>query len=299
MKKTFILLLTVILTIFSLVGCAANTQSTITEDLDIMYIYVTAYGDDWIYGNNTKVFCGKDHEYKIFNTVKVEYYKNDVVEENGTVTVNQFGDQYEDSYNRIIKKVVYSRISESEKGEPVFDKPVIYLYPEKTTEVFVKLEFDGYFTKTIPSYRDGWHVIASPDGQIISDDGKTYPYIFWEGIPNSEFTITDGFCVAGSQTCEFLEKILPKIGLTKKEYTDFIEYWLPYMENNEYNLIQFYGEQYLEVAKLEVTPTPDSVLRVFMAFRSSDEYIPLTEQTFTPFVRKGFTVVEWGGTCLD
>lgn len=304
MKKMLILVLTVILALFSLAGCKEKTKSTASEDaeikdMDITYIYVTALGDDWIYGNDTKVICGKDHGYKMYNTVKVEYYKSDMVEEHGTVTVNIPDHTFNSSYNKIIKKVVYTAISKPEKGEPVFDKPVIYLYPEKTTDISVKLDFDGYFTETIPPYRDGWHVIASPDGQLTADDGKTYPYLFWEGVPNKEFTITEGFCVAGNKTREFFETILPEIGLAEKEYTEFIEYWLPNMENNEYNLIQFYGEQYLEAAKLDVTPAPDSVLRVFMAYRSSDEYVSLAEQTFTPFVRTGFTVVEWGGTCLD
>ncbi|MBO4770564.1 MAG: hypothetical protein J5563_07270 [Clostridia bacterium] len=198
-----------------------------------------------------------------------------------------------------MKKVIFSRISKPEAGEPVFDKPVIYLYPEKTTEVFVRLDFDGYLTETIPSYRDGWRVTAYPDGLLIAEDGEKYPYLFWEGVPNIGLSITEGFCVAGSQTREFLEKILPEIGLSENEYTEFIDYWLPHMENNEYNLIQFFGKEYTEAAKLDITPTPDSVLRVFMAYRSSSEYVQLTEQTFTPFVRDGFTVVEWGGTCLD
>lgn len=293
--KMIFFVLAVILTVFPFVGC----ESAVTADMDIIYVYVTAVGDDCIYGNNTKIVCGKDHGYNVFDTVKVEYYKADIEEKQGTETVNEFGESYYVRYDRIIKKVVFSRKSRPNAGEPVYDKPVIYLYPEKTTEVLVNLDFDGYFTKTIPSYRDGWHVVASPDGQLIADDGKTYPYLFWEGIPNSEITITEGFCVAGNQTREFLEKILPEIGLAENEYTEFIEYWLPYMENNKYNLIQFCGENYLEIAKLEITPTPDSVLRVFMAYCSSDEYISLPEQTFTPFVRNGFTVVEWGGTCLD
>ena len=142
-------------------------------------------------------------------------------------------------------------------------------------------------------------MIASPDGQLIAEDGEQYPYLFWEGVPNIELSITEGFCVAGSQTREFLEKILPEIGLTENEYTEFINYWLPRMENNEYNLIQFLGNEYTDAAKLEVSPMPDSVLRVFMVYRSSDEYVQLTEQAFMPFVREGFTVVEWGGTCLD
>ena len=166
-------------------------------------------------------------------------------------------------------------------------------------DTFIKLDFDGYFTETIPPYRDGWHVTAYPDGQLIAEDGEIYPYLFWEGVPNVELSITEGFCIAGSQTREFLEKILPEIGLSENEYTEFINYWLPQMENNEYNLIQFFGEQYVAAARLEITPTPDSVLRVFMAYHSSDECVSLTEQTFPSFVREGFTVVEWGGTCLD
>ena len=321
MKKTLAILLTVILTAVSLAGCAdqnsskntesadtvssqntegrdtAGSQSTLPSNIDIVYIYVQEYGADWIYGNDTFVRCGQ-HNYEVFNTVKVEYYKSDAVAERGTVTVDRFGDPYEGHYDKIITKVIHSRVSRPDEGEPVFDKPVIYLYPEKTTEVSVRLDFDGYFTRTIPTYRDGWHVTARPDGRIIADDGKTYPYLFWEGIPNREFTITEGFCVEGSHTREFLEKTLSEIGLAGNESDEFISFWLPRMENNRYNLISFCGGEYLEAAKLEITPAPDSVLRVFMAFRSSDEYVSLKEQTFTPFVRTGFTVVEWGGTCL-
>lgn len=298
MKKLLIFVLAFIFAALPLASCKKQ-EPMLTADMDIVYIYVTAYGDDWIYGNDTKVVCGKNHGYNIFNTVKVEYYKTDLAEEHGTVTVNQFGDPYESAYDKVIKRVVFSRVAKPEAGEPVYDKPVIYLYPEKTTKVFVKLEFDGYFTKTIPSYCDGWRVTAYPDGQLIAEDGEQYPYLFWEGVPNIELSITEGFCVAGSQTREFLEKILPEIGLTENEYTEFINYWLPHMENNEYNLIQFLGKEYTDAAKLEVSPMPDSVLRVFMVYRSSDEYVQLTEQAFMPFVREGFTVVEWGGTCLD
>ena len=303
MKKLFIFVLAFIFAALPLASCKKQ-EPMLTADMDIVYIYVTAYGDDWIYGNDTngngtKVFCGKNHGYNICNTVKVEYYKTDLAEEHGTVTVNQFGDPYESAYDKVIKRVVFSRVAKPEAGEPVIGKPVIYLYPEKTTEVFVKLEFDGYFTETIPSYRDGWRVTAYPDGQLIAEDGEQYPYLFWEGVPNIELSITEGFCVAGSQTREFLEKILPEIGLTENEYTEFINYWLPHMENNEYNLIQFLGKEYTDAAKLEVSPMPDSVLRVFMVYRSSDEYVQLTEQAFMPFIREGFTVVEWGGTCLD
>ena len=37
-------------------------------------------------------------------------------------------------------------------------KPVIYLYPDEKTDVSVKLDINGKFTCTYPSYDDGWNV---------------------------------------------------------------------------------------------------------------------------------------------
>lgn len=289
MKKILLLMLTVLLLICSLTGCK---EPRVTDDMDIMYVYVEASGSDWIYGNDTLIYCGKNHGYNQFCTVKVEYYKSDLVQEPGSLNSDC-------PYSQVLKKVVYSRLADGSKNEPIFDKPVIYLYPQQTMDVFVKLDFVGRFTQTIPSYGNGWHVTASPDGTLLADDGKTYPYLFWEGVPSRTFDITEGFCVKGNETREFLETVLPEMGLTEKEYNEFIEYWLPQMECNKYNLIQFYGDEYCDIAKLNIAPAPDSILRVFMAYRAVDEYTELTPQTFKPFSREGFTVVEWGGTCLD
>ncbi|MEI7690748.1 MAG: hypothetical protein WCI63_03935 [bacterium] len=71
------------------------------------------------------------------------------------------------------------------------------------------------------------------------------------------------------------------------------------MENNKYNLIHFAEEEYTDSAKLTVTPSPDSILRVFMVFKPLDSYQDITPQKIKPFERKGFTVVEWGGTKLN
>ena len=85
------------------------------------------------------------------------------------------------------------------------------------------------------------------------------------------------------------------MGLNRKEYTEFIDYWLPRLEKNEYNLITFQTERYTDSAKLEVSPKPDSVLRVFMAFKAVDGPVAVTAPEIQPFEIKGFTVVEWGG----
>ena len=174
-------------------------------------------------------------------------------------------------------------------------KPVIYLYPKTETKVTVKIDYNGILTETIPLYRDGWVVTASPDGTLTLDDGSRYPYLFWEGVTNVKMSISEGFCVKGSETEKFFLDLLPRLGLIEAEYREFIEYWLPRMEGNRYNLIQFQTDAYEELAKLEISPEPDAVLRVFMTFMPSEEYVSLPEQSISGFERVGFTVVEWGG----
>lgn len=88
------------------------------------------------------------------------------------------------------------------------------------------------------------------------------------------------------------------MGLTPKEYTDFIVYWLPRMQNNRYNVITFCNEEYAESAELTVTPAPDSLLRICMVYYGSETPVELAPQTFAPFAREGFTAVEWGGSEL-
>ena len=86
-----------------------------------------------------------------------------------------------------------------------------------------------------------------------------------------------------------------EIGLTPREYNEFIVYWLPKMQDNPYNLISFQSEAYTDAAKLDIDPTPDSVLRVFMAWKPLHRAQNIEPQTFASFERNGFTVVEWGG----
>ena len=58
----------------------------------------------------------------------------------------------------------------------------------------------------------------------------------------------------------------------------------------------FQTDIYTETAKLDVSPKPDSVIRAFMAFRAIDRPVAVSEPELQPVERKGFTVVEWGGT---
>ncbi|MBP5492181.1 MAG: hypothetical protein J6Y08_04990 [Clostridiales bacterium] len=72
------------------------------------------------------------------------------------------------------------------------------------------------------------------------------------------------------------------------------------MQNNPYNLISFPTKEYTEMAKLNVYPAPDTEIRVFMVFRGLTEAVDIPAENALPMpsgvVRRGFTVVEWGGT---
>ena len=176
-------------------------------------------------------------------------------------------------------------------------KPVIYLYPESKTEVDVKVNLDGKFTATYPKYNDGWKVVAEPDGTIHSLNNKSAYYcLFWEGVVNYTPDFSTGFVVKGSETETFLEEVLTKLGLNDRERNEFIIYWLPHMQDNAYNLISFQNENYTNHATLDISPKPDTVIRVMMAWKPLKESITIQPQKLDSVERNGFTVVEWGGT---
>ena len=176
-------------------------------------------------------------------------------------------------------------------------KPVIYLYPTIEQEITVKLNFKGNLTCTYPKYKDGWTVKAQPNGTLTNiEDNREYSYLFWEGDSNNEWDMSKGFVVKGEDTEKFLQEKLEYMGLTPKEYNEIIVFWLPIIQENKYHLITFAGEDYENIAELHITPKPDSILRIMMLFKPLDKPIDIEEQHLDPFVRSGFTVVEWGGT---
>ncbi len=184
----------------------------------------------------------------------------------------------------------------SDNPEPEIAKPVIYLYPEEETQVSVKLDYPGDLTCTYPAYQNGWTVTARPDGTLTDASGQVYNYLYWEGKGGMCFDFSEGFCVKGGETAAFLEDALAQLGLNRREANEFIVYWLPLMQENAYNVISFQTDTYTEAAPLTVTPTPDTLIRVYMAWYASEEAVRLAPQSLSAPERSGFTVVEWGGS---
>jgi len=196
------------------------------------------------------------------------------------------------------------------------DKPVVYLYgDEPLTQAKVSLKLNSSDLTVAWPEADSvtadreyiWDVYAAEDGTLYDTDGNEYSYIFWEATDYGPHDITEGFCVKGSDTAEFLRETLSEIGLTPREYNEFIVYWAPRMQDNAYNLISFEGldpqDAYNTACPLNVTDAEgnpaDSMLRVLMTWKAVDAPVEIEPQSFTTFERNGFTVVEWGGTELQ
>ena len=127
------------------------------------------------------------------------------------------------------------------------------------------------------------------EGGMLNEDGL---FIFEHG---KDYDFSRGFCVAGSDTAAFLEDALRQLGLTDREANEFLIYWLPRMESNAWNLIAFQTTAYTDAARLTIDPAPDTLLRVFMAWKPLDKAVDIEPQVLTAPERRGFTAVEWGG----
>jgi len=180
-------------------------------------------------------------------------------------------------------------------------KPVIYLYPEQPTEIGVTLQTrDAHLIESIPDYGNGWRVLAQPDGTLTNPaDGAQYPYLFWEAVLEKPWArVKEGFIVARDDLAGFLNEKLLYLGLNDAEAGEFIAFWLPRLAANEYTLVHFSGAYYDERIPLEITPAPDSLLRVFMVARAAKANERVAPQSLVPFARSGFAAIEWGGMIL-
>lgn len=185
----------------------------------------------------------------------------------------------------------------SVKGE----KPIIYIYPAKTTNVSVILGNPQYLSHTYPKYIKGWNVTANPDGTLIDNStGRKLYALYWEGksLPK-DTSMNEGFCIKGKDIIKFLEEKLEILGLNERETEEFIIYWLPKMENNNYNYIRFETiEEQNQAMPLNINPKPDSLIRIMMDWKGLDNKIEVKEQVLQSPKREGYTVVEWGGSEL-
>jgi hypothetical protein len=176
---------------------------------------------------------------------------------------------------------------------PIVKKPAIYLYPESTEKIEVILKQKGNLIKTIPEYKNGWLVTATPEGKI---DGK-YDYLFYETTLDVDPPLSDkGWSVSYKDLNKWFDTKLPELGLNKKEIEDFKAYWLNHLPFSPYYEIRIFDEKFLkENLSFSISPKPDTLIRVILHFRGTVSSSNLREPVLKTPERKGFTVVEWGG----
>jgi hypothetical protein len=192
----------------------------------------------------------------------------------------------------------------SDDFQLIMDKPVVYLYSNKPLNARVIVKPKGSFLFTYPKYNSGWNVELDGKDHLLVN-GKEYPYLFWEAQTKEisilkENEVVLGEIVKQNEVVTFLENKLREIGFNAREQTDFITYWAPRMLKEESYLVQFVIDEAYEknIASMKITPKPDVMKRVFMLFQKAELGMKPKKQEFTPIMRKGFTVIEWGGTEL-
>lgn len=177
-------------------------------------------------------------------------------------------------------------------------KPVIYLYPESTMDMSVWVSPRGGFSYTEPEYGDGWDVTAYPDGRIVNrEDGLEYPYLFWEGRGGIYAPVETYWVVEQSRVESFLRETLTRMNFNQTEVADFVEFWLPRMQDAAYYKIGFHGTNVMnELAPLSLSVKPDHILRILMDYEELDSWQPSKPPARLPRAnRDGFEVMEWGG----
>lgn len=231
---------------------------------------------------------------------------------------------FKDSFNRLTIAGEYDYLLQGGCG-----KPVVYLYPSVPTKVNVKFLANIQFTTDIPKYVEnlGWNVYAKPNGELTdlqtqytncdifnnphtgseyakeACEQNNYPYLYWSGnrIGAEYPRIDKGWIVEKKDLSIFLNSKLDEVGLTPKEKSDMLEYWIPYLNNKSGNYFRISFLQTKEInnlAPMQITPKPDKVFRIFLDW---DNYTSKPNFEIQPQIldklsnRSGFTVVEWGG----
>ncbi|HZD59296.1 MAG TPA: hypothetical protein VE439_02425 [Anaerolineae bacterium] len=172
-------------------------------------------------------------------------------------------------------------------------KPNIYLYPEKEEAIKVSIQTSGRITQAIPEYRNGWEITAAPGGKI----GGTLDFLYYEAMIDYPFTLNKGWITDKLHFNSDMNLILREVGLNNRERRDFLDYWSRELtwEKNRYAIYYLSEDEIGRAVKLSFSKKPDSILRVYFYFMPVDGEVKIEKPIIPPFVRNGFTVVEWGG----
>lgn len=222
---------------------------------------------------------------------------------------------YFESYSLKNKHRIKLRIfmkSQIDESEFMIKKPVIYCYSDEKISFDFQLIPEGELTFAYPTLNDNRSWSMKLENNVLSNEisKQSYPYLFWESKQqNVGFEIDNinqnkkeifGAIIAKENIVSFLDSTLTTLGFNFKEKTDFITFWAPQMQKENYYLIQFaQNRQCDQFAHYKITPTPNHLNRIYMLFNGKNQPdfpFKIIPQQLKPMERKGFYFVDWGGT---
>jgi hypothetical protein len=173
-------------------------------------------------------------------------------------------------------------------------KPNIYIYPLITCSLSVQIEFPlgGAIIKSIPHYENGWNIIVTPSGRINNE----YDYLFYESINPDKYQYSEGWIISRDSLSIFFENNLLEAGFNIHEKNDFLEYWIPRLNEYPYYIIYPELSEYIDrVIQLKFSIKPDKILRLFYVIKGTEKAnLKLNTPVLPGFERSGFVVAEWG-----
>ncbi|EHM10525.1 hypothetical protein TheveDRAFT_1407 [Thermanaerovibrio velox DSM 12556] len=179
---------------------------------------------------------------------------------------------------------------------PIVKKPVIYLYPPVRTFVVLEPKPLGKVVEADPPLGP-WRVYASPDGSLSTGGHSLYYECSLDGDVRVEL---GGWVVRADDLDRGLRAVGNALGLEGPEVEEFANYWRPILKRYGVDVaVKPFDPSFVRVhMPLEVDPLPDTEIRALVAFSPWDGK-PLETPDIKVPVRRGFTLVEWGGLWID
>lgn len=215
--------------------------------------------------------------------------------------------------HRIKLRIFMTQVKE--ETEFMVKKPVIYCYSDQNTKFDFQLIPKGELTFAYPSLESNYTWQMKLENDVLSDQNsqQNYPYLFWESHQkNIHFELSSikqnkdeigGSIISKAKIVSYLDSTLTALGFNFKEKTDFITFWAPQMQKENYYLIQFVQNgQCDKFANYKINPTPNHLNRIYMLFAGNTEPefpFEVVKQQLKPLERNGFYFVDWGGIEID
>ncbi|MEZ4748450.1 MAG: hypothetical protein R3C41_20465 [Calditrichia bacterium] len=186
-----------------------------------------------------------------------------------------------------------SQNNSQDSSRVVVRKPNIYIYPENRIDITVSLFFPngGEIIESIPEYKMGWEVSVDTNGVI----DEQYGFLFYECQISNFFQRDSGWVVSRSEVDSFFKKNLYSYGFRGREIDDFIEFWVPKLDDSEHYVVYPQVDGFIdEYIQLNINPLPQTMIRLFYVIDNYNDKRVIHQPIIRQFSRNGFVVLEWG-----